>query len=234
MPGMARVDVENLIAWLRRSRHVATLARGRAWSEPAHLAPCRHPAIAQVQHELRAAGIRARFEFLWAHDGSGVETFEPEVIHIDRSLRRMARTPPAVRALAERVIGLGIADVARHEVGHALQFARPWVTRSARFRRLFGDVRIAYRVGDPVEECARRLRRNRALTNPRYGRLVSVYAATHPFECFAEVFRVGLHHRFDLDRLRDWCARNGKRAVVMAQFEFITAWVRRIAASNRG
>lgn len=225
--------VDELIHWLRRSRHVATLAAGRRWDEPDHLSPCRHPAVAEVQRELRACGVRQRFRFLWAHDGSGVETFEPDTIHIDRSLRRVARAPAAVRELAERVLGLTIADVARHEVGHGLQFARPWVTRSARFRRLFGDTRKAYRVGDPVEEVARRLRKHRALSNPRYARLVTVYAATHPYESFAEAFRVGLHHRFDLARLAAWCARAGKHDVVMEQFEFVAAWVARIARNGR-
>jgi len=154
------------------------------------------------------------------------------VIHIDRSLRRTTRTPAHVRALAERVIGLTIADVARHEIGHALQFARPWVTRSKRFLRLFGDVRRPYRVGDPIAEVARRLRGNHAFTNPRYRRLVSVYAATHPFENFAEAFRIGLRYRFDRDALGAFCARHVLQPVVMEQLEFVSRWVGRIAASS--
>ncbi|MEK6606084.1 MAG: putative zinc-binding metallopeptidase [Myxococcota bacterium] len=223
-------EAEELIGWLRQSRHVPTLAAHRAWDEPAHLSPARHPALTQVMRELRAVGIRERFTFLWAHDGSGVETWEPDVIHIDRSLRRTTRAPSAVRALADGVMGLTIADVARHEIGHALQFARPWVTRGARFRRLFGDTRKAYRVGNPVDEIARRLRQNDALRNPRYRRMVSVYAATHPYEKFAETFRVALEHRCDAGRLRDWCARNRKHALVTEQLAFVCAWIARLAS----
>jgi transposase len=66
-----------------------------------------------VLGELRAAGIRDHVRFLWAHDGSGVETWEPDVIHIDRSLRRATSAPASVRRLADGVMGLTIADVAR-------------------------------------------------------------------------------------------------------------------------
>ena len=60
-------------------------------------------------------------------------------------------------AASERVLALGVGGVACHEIGHALLFARPEEARQSEFVRLFGDVSVKYRVGQPCLEVERRI-----------------------------------------------------------------------------
>ena len=211
----------DLLRWLRRTRGRPVGAEVGDVGRPA-----RHPDLARVTRELARLGIHDRFRFLWSGDGSGVEEDDPRVIQIHRPLTRAAGAPAWVRAAAERMISMDIASVARHEVGHALLFQRPRAARSRAFRALFGHVDRAYRVGDPLGEVLRRVRRHGGLANPRYRRVVSLYAATHPHERFAEAVRIALQHHGDEAALAAWAARHGTAAIVTDQLLWAARWLR--------
>jgi hypothetical protein len=215
------VDERLLLDWLKTTR-----GEPRAGERDDVGKPADHPAIAAVRADLRRLGIRAPIRFVWSADGSGVEEEAPLVIHIHRPLARAARAPAAALAAAERALALDIASVARHEIGHALLFRRPGISRSAAFRRLFGDVRVAYRVGNPVDEVVRRLRRHGGFGNPRYRRVVSLYAATHPHERFAEAVRIAIAAAGDEERLRSWTEEHQTAPIVGQQLLFVSRWLR--------
>jgi hypothetical protein len=187
----------------------------------------RHPGIAQVRRELRAVGIRQPFRFVWSDDTSGVDPDDPRTIHILRTLVRGEEAPLGLRAEAERTVSLDVASVARHELGHALLFLRPREARRAGFLRLFGDVSVKYRVGDPIRQVMRRLHLHGGLANPRYRREVSLYAASHPHERFAETVRIVLAHGADETALRRWVEGWGLAPRVLEQLAWAAAWLRR-------
>jgi hypothetical protein len=210
-----------LLYWMRRTREPPT------GDEAADVGrPVVHPGIARVRRELRAVGIRLPLRFVWAGDSSGVDPDEPLLIHVHRSLARGEAAPDRLRAEAERTVALDVASVARHEVGHALLFRRPRDARTASFRRLFGDVAVRYRVGDPIREVIRRLDRHGGFANPRYRREVSLYAATHPHERFAEAVRIALRHLGDHQALRRWADGWGLAPRVAEQLAYAAAWLR--------
>jgi hypothetical protein len=209
-----------MVRWLRRTRAPVSAAEARLAGEPA-----RHPAIDGVLAELRAFGVEARLDFVWSADGSGVEDDAPRTIHLHRGVLAGARAPATVRALAERVVGIDLTNVTRHEVGHALLFLDPRAAATREFKRRFGDVGVSYRVGSPVDEVTRRLVRHRGLANPRYRRVVSIYAAAHPHERFAEAVRVALATGGATDRIAAWVAGNGAGAAVAGQIEYAAAWL---------
>jgi hypothetical protein len=221
---LAAVDRE-LLRWLRLSR--AAPPRGQ---EVEVGRPVDDRAIDAVRRELAAFGIRDRFRFVWSGDGSGVEEDAPDVIHIHRGLPRAARAPGAVLDAADRVLALDLASVARHELGHAILFRRPRDARAAGFRRLFGDVRVAYRVGAPIDEVERRMRRHGGLGNPRYRRVISLYAATHPHERFAEAVRLALRARGDERALARWAQERGMANVVTEQLLYAARWLRSVGS----
>jgi hypothetical protein len=214
-----------LVDWLRCTRDIP---RGEELADIGQ--PARHPELTRLEEDLHRLGIRAAFDFVWAGQLSGVDEGMPSVVYLTRSLVRADAAPPPVHAAAERVLGLGVGGVARHEVGHALLFLRPRAARGAEFRRLFGDVDAAYRVGHPVDEVVHRLTARGGLDNPRYRRVVSLYAATHPHERFAEVVRVALGCRADEDAMRAWAGRHRTAPIVLAQLLWAGRWLRRYGA----
>jgi hypothetical protein len=209
-----------MLHWLRRTRAPITAAEARLAGKPA-----RHAAIDRVLAELRAFGVRARLDFVWSADGSGVEDDAPRTIHIHRGVLIGERAPAGVRRVAERVVGIDPVNVTRHEVGHALLFLDPRATRTREFKRRFGDVGVRYRVGSPVDEVTRRLDRHRGLANPRYRRVVSLYAAAHPHEAFAEAVRVALATGGASDRIAAWIEDHGAGAAVAGQIHYAAAWL---------
>ena len=216
-----RPDEELLLTWLKTTRGAPRAEERADVGKPA-----RHPAIDAVRRDLSRLGISLPLRFVWSADGSGVEEEQPLVIHIHRPLARAARAPAAAFAAAERALALDIASVARHEIGHALLFRRPRLARTAAFRRLFGDVNVLYRVGNPVDEVVRRLRGHGGFANPRYRRVVSLYAATHPHERFAEAVRIAIAAGGDEARLRSWAERYETAPIVAEQLLFVSRWLR--------
>ncbi len=210
-----------LIRWLRASRGAPDPREARDVGRPA-----RDESVERVRGELRALGVRRDFRVVWAGDGSGVVPEEPEVIHIHRPLLRADHAPTRIRAAAERVMALDVANVLRHEIGHALLFARPAAARTSGFRRLYGDIRVKYRVGDPLDEVRRRMERHRGLANPRYRRVISLYAATHPHERFAEAVRIAMSLRGDEGALRRWAAEHDTDEVVAEQLVWAARWLK--------
>jgi hypothetical protein len=189
-------------------------------------APAEHAHLRRLRRDLRALGIRKRFRFVWTAQVSGVHEGAPSVVMLMRSLARADEAPAAVHAAAERVLGLGLDGVARHEIGHALLFQRPGAAREPEFRRLFGDVDAAYRVGDPVEEVVHRMTCCGGLENPRYRRVVSLYAATHPAERFAEAVRIALSCNADEDALCRWVRKHRTAPIVAEQLLWAGRWLR--------
>lgn len=214
--------------WLRCTRDIP---RGEELADVGK--PARHPALSRLEQDLRDLGIHETFDFMWVGQGSGVEEDMPSVVHLMRSLVRGDRAPPSVHAAAERVLAVDVGSVARHEVGHALLFLRPRVAREPEFLRLFGDVGAAYRVGDPVDEVVRRMTTCGGLGNPRYRRVVSLYAATHPHERFAEAARIALACRADDDALRAWAQGHRTAPIVVEQLLWVGHWLRSYGSGSR-
>lgn len=209
-----------MLRWLRASR--APVAKREH-----HLAgtPAEHPIIDEVLAELAALGVRTRLRFVWSIDGSGVEEDVPDVIHLHRTMLVAERAPADVVEEAERYAALNLRATIRHEVGHALLFARPRDARRPAFRRLFGDVRAKYRVGTVIQEVGRRISRHGGLANPRYQHVVSLYAASHPHEQFAEAVRVALGAKGDREAIRTWGAHHGAGEHAIEQIQFAAEWL---------
>jgi hypothetical protein len=215
-----RIDVA-LLRWLRLTR-----APIDPRDRPLVGQPARHPGIARAERELRGFGVPTRLAFQWSGDGSGVVEDEPRTVHIHLRMRAADRAPADVLAAAERTAALDLASVVRHEIGHALVFLDPRVTRTRGFVRLFGDVACAYRVSAAADEVERRLRRHRGLANPRYHRKVSLYAATHPHESFAEAVRIAMATRGQARAIAAWIAAHRLDPVVAEQITFAADWLR--------
>lgn len=209
-----------MLRWLRRSR-------GPVAARERHLAgtPVDHPIVDEVVAELAALGVRSRLRFLWSIDGSGVEEDVPEVIHLHRTMLLAERAPADVVTASERYAALTLRATIRHEVGHALLFARPRDARRPAFRRLFGDVRVQYRVGTVLHEVGHRIARHGGLANPKYQQVVSLYAASHPHEQFAEAVRVALGARTERDAIHAWAARHRAGEHAIAQIEYAADWL---------
>ena len=216
----ASASATSVLRWLRATR-APVAARER------HLAGtiAEHPVIDEVGAELAALGVRTRLRFVWSIDGSGVEEDVPEVIHLHRTMLVAERAPARVVEESERYAALTLRATIRHEIGHALLFARPRDARRPAFRRLFGDVRTAYRVGTVVQEVGRRVVRHGGLANPRYRHVVSLYAAAHPHEQFAEAVRVALGAGGDRGAIATWGTRHGAGPRAIAQVEYAADWL---------
>ena len=175
--------------------------------------------------ELARFGVRPAIRFVWSVEGSGVEEEVPDVIHLHRRMLIAERAPRPIVALSERYAALTLRATIRHELGHALLFCRPRASRTPAFRRLFGDVKRKYRVGTVVDEITRRIRSHGGLDNPRYRRVVSLYAASHPHEQFAEAVRVALATGGGDAEIAAWAERNAAGPHAVAQITYAAAWL---------
>ncbi|MEZ4368482.1 MAG: putative zinc-binding metallopeptidase [Kofleriaceae bacterium] len=195
-------------------------------ADPAWLGrPARHPQVRRALRELRGFGVPTALEVVWAADGSGVEPDAPRVIHVHRGLLEAA--PARVRQLAERVVCIDLLSVVRHEIGHALLMLDDRAASTDEFRACFGDIRQRYAVGTVAAEVGRRLERHRGLANPRYRRVVSLYAATHPHERFAEAVRMALATGGRPAAIEAWTQAAGVDPCVGAQIRYAAAWLAR-------
>jgi hypothetical protein len=213
-------ELRELLRWLR-------ITRGPVPARERHLAgaPAKHPVIDEVLGELATFGVRPDVRFVWSIEGSGVEEDAPRVIHLHRTMLCADRIPRAIVELSERYSALTFRATIRHELGHALLFSKPRVARTPAFRRLFGDVRRAYRVGTVVDEVGKRIRRHGGLANPRYRRVVSLYAASHPHEQFAEAVRIALKTGGDRREIGQWAEHHGAGPHAVAQIEAAADWL---------
>ena len=213
-------SLRELLRWLGATR-------GPVAARDRHLAgaPASHAAIDAVMEEARSFGVSPEVRCVWSIEGSGVEEDVPGVIHLHRQMLVAERAPRSIVELSERYCALTLRATVRHELGHALLFARPRAARTPAFRRLYGDVRRAYRVGTVVDEVGRRIRRHGGLANPRYRRVVSLYAAAHPHEQFAEAVRIALATRGDRDKIGRWAERHEAGPHAVAQIEGAAAFL---------
>lgn len=219
LPNLSPLD-RQLIAWLRRTRAPVSAAEARHEGRPV-----RHPAVARAVAELRGFGVPTKLAFVWSTTGSGVEEDHPRTIHVHRGMLLADRAPAAVLARSARTAALDLADVARHEIGHALLFLDDAVARTAGFKALFGDVASRYRVSTAADEVERRLRRHGGFANPRYRRVISLYAAAHPHERFAEAVKVALATRGDDAAAARFVAEHRLAGVVLEQVAFAAGWL---------
>ncbi len=206
---------------MRASRAPLTAAQRRVVGQPV-----RHPAVTQVRRELATFGVAADLRFEWSGDGAGVVEDEPRVVYVHAAMLAADHAPADVLRAADRTAALAMIAILRHEVGHALLFLDPRGAREPAFRRLFGDVSVRYRVGAAADEVERRLRRG-GLANPRYRRVISLYAATHPHERFAEAVRLALATRGDPARVDRWVRGHDLDPVVGEQIRWAAQWLRR-------
>ncbi len=163
------------------------------------------PAEREVRRLLRIAGVADwGFRLLLRPGGSGVAPSSPNIVEINRAhvLDRPPRTPVQWPLL----VGL-----VAHELGHSFLFHHWRWTREARFRRIFGEVDKAYRVGDGAPVFFERRRVAYAPVE-----FVSSYASTHPLEDFAETFRIYITRR---RRLRELFAELGRKRKAVRLFE---------------
>lgn len=209
------------IAWIEKTRQPVAAEDHRHAGKPA-----RHGAIDEGLDELASFGVRVPLQFVWSIDGSGVEEDAPWVVHLHRGMLAGDRAPAAALAQSERLAAIDLRAAVRHEIGHALLFARPAAGRGREFRARFGDVARRYRVGGALAEVTRRLERHGGLANPRYRDVVSLYAAAHPHEQFAEAVRVALATRGDLAAIEAWAARHGAGPRAVAQIVYAAQWLR--------
>ena len=63
------------------------------------------------------------------------------------------------------------------------------------------------------------------LANPRYQRVVSLYAAAHPHEQFAEAVRIALATRGETAMIAAWIERHRVAPVVRRQIEYAADWL---------
>jgi hypothetical protein len=210
-----------LLRWLRTSRAPLTAAQTALVGRPV-----RHPAVTRVRRELGRFGVRTDLRFVWSGDGAGVVEDEPRVVHVHAAMVVADRAPDDVLRAADRTAALAMIAILRHEVGHALLFLDRRGASEPGFRRLFGDISVRYRVGTAPDEVERRLRRG-GLANPRYRRVISLYAATHPHERFAEAVRLALATGGDRTRVDGWVRGYGLDPVVGEQIRWAAGWLRR-------
>lgn len=210
-----------LLRWLRTSRAPLTAAQTRLVG-----APVRHPAVTRVRRELARFGVATDLRFVWSGDGAGVVEDEPRVVHVHAAMVAADRAPADVLRAADRTAALDMIAILRHEVGHALVFLDRRGTDRPEFRRLFGDLSVRYRVGTAPDEVERRLRHG-GFANPRYRRVISLYAATHPHERFAEAVRLALATRGEPARVDRWVRGYGLDPVVGEQIRWAATWLRR-------
>ncbi|HUQ07558.1 MAG TPA: putative zinc-binding metallopeptidase [Kofleriaceae bacterium] len=182
--------------------------------------------MARVRRELAAFGVATDLRFVWSGDGAGVVEDEPRVVHVHAAMVIADRAPDDVLRAADRTAALDMIAILRHEVGHALLFLDRREAAAAGFRELFGDITVRYSVGAAADEVERRLRRG-ALAKPRYRRVISLYAATHPHERFAEAVRLALATRGQPARVDRWVRGHGLDPVVGQQIRWAAGWLRR-------
>ena len=154
-------------------------------------------ALTRVRRLLLVARIKDwGFRVLLRPGVSGVDPRSPKIVEIDRSYVVGVRS-------RDEIPWTLLAGLVSHELGHSFLYHNWSWTRTDEFKRVFGEVHKAYRVSD--ETWVQFHRGRVASGNSRH---VTGYAATHPLEDFAEVFRLYVTWR---GRMRELLADLGRR-----------------------
>ncbi len=179
-------------------------------------------ALRQVRRLLNVARISDwGYRVLLRPGVSGVDPRYPKVVEIEQryvvGVRRRDEVPWPM------LVGL-----ISHELGHSFLYHHWHWTRSSAFRRTFGEVAKAYRVLDETwVDFQRRRVANRPVNH------VSVYAARHPQEDFAETFRFYLTRRGRLRELFTEFGRKRKGVIVYEKFLVLHEYVRSLRGPRK-
>ncbi len=172
-------------------------------------------ALARVRGLLKAAKIKDwGYRVLLRPGVSGVDPRSPKLVEIDRDyvVNAKRRTEIPWRML----VGL-----ITHELGHSFLYYHWSLSRTDEFRRVFGEVHKAYRVQDEtwVDFAKKRVSRVKSA-------YVTAYAATHPLEDFAEVFRIYVSRKAKMKELFTELGRVNKDLILYEKFILLHRFVR--------
>jgi RNA polymerase subunit RPABC4/transcription elongation factor Spt4 len=172
-------------------------------------------ALTRVRELLRSARIKDwGYRVLLRPGVSGVDPKSPKIVEIEQDYvvktRRRAEIPWKL------LVGLLC-----HELGHSFLYHYWSLARTRDFKRVFGEVDKAYRVADDtwVDLTRRRVSTVRSL-------YVTAYAANHPLEDFAEVFRFYVTRRGRVKELFRELGRTRKDVIVYEKFLLLHRFVR--------
>ncbi len=176
-------------------------------------------ALTRVRRLLLVSRIKDwNYRVLLRPGVSGVDPRAPKIVEIDSSY------VVGVQRRDEIAWPLLVGLIC-HELGHSYLYHNWHLARSETFKRVFGEVHKAYRVSD--DTWVDFYRRRVSLGNAQY---VTAYAATHPLEDFAEVFRFYVTRRGRMKELLAELGRRRKDVLVYEKFLFLHRFIR----SQRG
>jgi hypothetical protein len=143
-----------------------------------------------------------------------VDPSAPKIIEIDR--RHVVG-----RRRRDEIAWTLLVGLACHELGHSFLYHYWSWTRLHEFKRVFGEVHKAYRVRDDTWVDFQRRR-----VSPGNSHHVTAYAATHPLEDFAEVFRFYVTRRGRMKELLAELGHLRKETIVFEKFLLLHRLVR--------
>ena len=172
-------------------------------------------ALTRVRRLLLVSRIRGwGYRVLLRPGVSGVDPRSRNIIEIDRSyvmgVRRRDEIPWSL------LVGLIC-----HELGHSFLYHHWSFTHTEQFKRVFGEANKAYRVRDDTWVDFQR--KKVSAGNAQH---VTAYAATHPLEDFAEVFRFYVTRRGRMKELLAELGRQRKDVIVYEKFLLLHRFVR--------
>ena len=172
-------------------------------------------ALTRVRRLLLVSRIRDwSYRVLLRPGISGVDPRAPKIIEIDRSYM-------IGRGNRDEIPWTLVVGLVCHELGHSFLYHNWGWTRTHEFKRVFGEVNKAYRVGDNTWVDFQRKRVSRGIASH-----VTAYAATHPLEDFAEVFRFYVTRRGKMKELLAELGRGRKETIVYEKFLLLHRLVR--------
>lgn len=172
-------------------------------------------ALTRVHQLLTACGIKDwNYRVILRPGVSGVDPAHPKVVEIDRA--------HVVGVRRDAISWNAMVGLIAHELGHSFLYHH-WTSlaRSKPFKRVYGEVDKTYRVSDDTWVDLARKRPSGVRS-----RFVSAYAATHPLEDFAEVFRFYVRRRAKMKELLADLGRTRKDPVVYEKFLLLHRYVR--------
>ncbi|MBE0591014.1 MAG: putative zinc-binding metallopeptidase [Gemmatimonadales bacterium] len=172
-------------------------------------------ALTRVRRLLLVSRIKDwNYRVLLRPGVSGVAPKTPKIIEIDRSYVVGARR-------RDEIPWTLLVGLICHELGHSFLYHHWTFTRTDAFKRVFGEVGKAYRVSD--DTWVDFYRHRVSVGNAQY---VTAYAATHPLEDFAEVFRFYVTRRGKMKELLAELGRSRKDIIVYEKFLLLHRFIR--------